>query len=229
MREGMKKNILCIALGVAAFVLPWAYRARAGSWSAATIEKVKRATVTIYILDETGKPIAQGSGFFFQEAGHVATNYHVLGKAAAAVAKTYDGTVCKVEAIIARDRRDDLIEVTVDPGCAPAAFLRPADAQPKVGDPLMVVGSPLNVAKVASKGKILEIVVMPKLGKCIVHDARASHGSSGSPVVNPQGEVIGIETAGVDSRPDMDYALPVERFSGMSSCYRELKSRAGSH
>jgi S1-C subfamily serine protease len=220
----MKRIILCIGLGLAAFILPQAYPARAGIWSAATIDKVQRATVTIYILDEKGKPIAQGSGFFFREAGHVATNYHVLGKATAAVAKTYDGTLCKLQAILARDRRDDLIEAAVDPSCAPSVYLLPADTQPKAGDPLMVVGSPLNVAKVTSKGRILEIVDMPKLGKCIVHDARASHGSSGGPVVNPAGEVIGIETAGVVSRPDMDYAIPVERFSRMSGSYRELKA-----
>ncbi|MGC9196861.1 MAG: S1C family serine protease [Syntrophobacteraceae bacterium] len=225
----MKKIILYIALGLAAFILPQAHPARADIWSAATIEKVQRATVTIYILNETGKPIAQGSGFFFQEAGHVVTNYHVLGKAAAAVVKTYNGTLRKVEAIIAKDGRDDLVEATVEPGRTPAVCLRPADTEPKVGDPLMVVGSPLNLAKVTSKGNILEIVVMPKLGKCIVHDARAFHGSSGSPVVNPAGEVIGIETAGVVSRPDMDYAIPVARFSGMSSCYRELKTPGGAH
>src|SRR5208337_1832761 len=54
------------------------------------------------------------------------------------------------------------------------------------------------------------------------HSAHSFPGSSGSPLVNAQGEVIGIETAAVPGRPDINFAIPVERFSGLSPNYREL-------
>lgn len=192
--------------------------------TADTLGKVRRATVTVYVYDRAGKQVAQGSGFFFKEYRHLITNYHVLGRASAARVKTYDGRLFDVESIIARDRRDDLVEALVDMPWGAVPYLVPAAAPPRVGAPLMVSGSPRGVAGVTTAGTVIEIARIPGLGKCIVHDARAAHGSSGGPVVNGAGQVIGIETAGLIGRPNVDFAIPVERFSGLTSCYRELES-----
>jgi TPR repeat protein len=43
-------------------------------------------------------------------------------------------------------------------------------------------------------------------------------------MVNAQGEVVGIETAAVAGKPDINFAIPVERFSGLSPDYRELQT-----
>ena len=122
------------------------------------------------------------------------------------------------------EKRDDVVEALVDMVYGSAPYLIPAAASPAPGDPLLVAGSPLGVARVTSRGKVIQIAVIPELGKCIVHDAHATHGSSGGPVVNPEGEVIGMETAGLVGRPNVDFAIPVERFSGLTSCYRQLET-----
>ncbi len=224
MGKGMKNIIIYLALAMSVIVFLPDCPAGAGGFTADTVGKVLRATVTIYVYDETGKQVAQGSGFFFKEYGHLITNYHVLGKAFAARVKTFDGREFNVESIVAEDKRDDVVEALVDMVYGSAPYLIPAAASPGPGDPLLVAGSPLGVARVTSRGKVIQIAVIPELGKCIVHDAHAAHGSSGGPVVNPEGEVIGMETAGLVGRPNVDFAIPVERFSGLTSCYRELET-----
>ncbi|MDR3566438.1 MAG: S1C family serine protease [Syntrophobacteraceae bacterium] len=221
----MKKIILIhVALAACAIVFLLHDSGMSAGWTAQTVRRVQRATVTVYVFDVTGKPVGQGSGFFFREYGHLITNYHVLGRASAARVKTFDGSVFNVKSIIARDKRDDVLEALVDMPYGSAPYLVPSGPSPRPGDPLLVTGSPLGVARVVSTGRVIEIAPIPELGKCIVHDARAARGSSGGPVVNQAGEVIGMETAGLVGRPNIDFAIPVERFSGFTSCYRELQT-----
>ncbi len=220
----MKHIIVCFALAVSIVVFLSACPAVGGGWTATTIGNVQRATVTVYVFDETGKLVAQGSGFFFREYGHLVTNYHVLGRALAAIVKTFDGKQFNVASIVAEDKRDDIVEAVVDIPYGSAPYLVPSAVPPVTGDPVMVAGSPLGVARVTSTGRVTGIAEIPGLGKCIVHDATSSHGSSGGAVVNAAGEVIGMETAGLVGRPNVDFAIPVDRFSGLTSCYRELET-----
>jgi len=85
----------------------------------------------------------------------------------------------------------------------------------------------LGVDKVVSKGNVDAVMAIPKFGRGILHSAHSFPGSSGSPLVNAQGEVVGIETAAVSGRPNLNFAIPVERFSGLSSNYRELPAAPG--
>ncbi len=221
----MKKTLLYLALAV----LLSGTSALAGVWAPETVGKVRRAVVTVYVFDKTGKEVGQGSGFFYKSCGRLITNYHVLGKASAARVKIFDGRLFAVEAIDAEDKRDDVVEAIVDMPYGAAPCLVPDAALPAPGEPLLVAGSPLGAAGVTSTGKVLAVGEIPGLGKCIVHDARATHGSSGGPVVNVKGEVIGIERAGISGRPNVDFAIPVQRLSGLTSCYRELKAPPASN
>jgi putative serine protease PepD len=220
----MNKTIIHLALAVFVFLFLPECRVRAGDWSADTVGKVQRATVTVYAFDKAGKHFNQGSGFFFEESGHLITNYHVLGRAASARVKAFDGREFTVKSIVAEDRRDDIVEAEVDLSGGPTPYLMRAEVSPRVGEPVMVVGSPLGMAGVTSEGKVLQVGEVEGLGECFAHDAGASHGSSGSPVVNPGGEVIGMETAGLTDRPGVNFAIPVKRFSGLTSSYRELET-----
>jgi len=206
------------------FAILWICPARADSGPSDLVKKVQSATVMIYVFDRTGKPICQGSGFFFKDYGHLITNYHVLGKAEAARAKTPDGREFNIKSILAEDQPDDLIEALADVSYGSAPYLIPAGAAPGVGDPVMVIGSPLGVDKVVSQGNVKAVMETSRLGRCIVHSAHSFPGSSGSPVVNAQGEVIGIETAGGVDNPNINFAVPVGRFSGLSPNFRELQT-----
>ncbi|MHC1728982.1 MAG: trypsin-like peptidase domain-containing protein [Syntrophobacteraceae bacterium] len=178
----------------------------------------------VYVYDQTGKAIAQGSGFMLNSRGRLITNYHVLGKAASAKVKTTDGRDLSIKALVAQTPADDLIEALVDITSGSLPYLTSAGVAPKPGDPVTVIGSPYGVSKVVSHGNVTAIQEAPKYRKCIIHSAHSFPGSSGSPLVNDRGEVIGIATAGVPGNPDVNIAVSVERFSGLSPNYRELRA-----
>jgi hypothetical protein len=224
----MKNLITGIVLPVVLFAIFWSCPAKADI-GPDLVKTVQASTVIIYVLDREGNAIAQGSGFFFRDYGHLITSYHVLGKAMMARVRTPDGREFNVKSILAEDEPDDLIEALVDVSYGSVPYLIAADTAPKVGDPVMVIGSPMGVDKVVSQGNVRAVLEIAKLGKCIVHSAHSFVGSSGSPLVNAQGEVIGIETAAVVGKPDVNFAIPVERFSGLSPNYRELQVTSNAH
>jgi hypothetical protein len=221
----MKNVILCIVFPALLFAMLWSCPAKADV-SPDLVEKVRPATVMIYVLDRAGNVVAQGSGFFFKEYGHLITNYHVLGKATMAKVRTPDGREFNIKSVLAEDQSDDVIEALVDVSYGSVPYLNPAYSAPKAGEPIVVIGSPLGVDKVVSEGHVHAIMEVPKLGRCIVHSAHSFHGSSGSPVVNGQGEVVGIETAAIVGKPDVQFAIPVERFTGLNPNYREFQAVA---
>ncbi len=216
------KNLIicCIVFPLLLFAILWSCPAKADIDS--VVKTVQPATVKISVFDQAGKAVAQGSGFFFQSYDHLITNYHVLGKAAMARVKTPDGREFNVKAVVAEDEPDDLIEALVDVSFGSVPYLTAAGTPPKVGDPVIVIGSPLGVDKVVSQGNVDAFMAVPKFGRGILHSAHSFPGSSGSPLVNAQGEVVGIETAAVAGRPNLNFAIPLERFSGLSPTYREL-------
>jgi hypothetical protein len=220
----MKNLVRYVIFAVFSFAILWTGSAAADTDWADLVKKVQPSTVIIYVLDPTGKPVVQGSGFFFRYYGHLITNYHVLGKATTAKVRTPDGKEFKVKSILAEDEPDDLVEALVDVSYGSVPYLVAAGTAPAVGEPVMVIGSPMGVDKVTSQGNVHTTMEVSRLGRCIVHSAHSFPGSSGSPVVNAQGEVIGIETAALVGKPDINFAIPVDRFSGLSPNYRELQS-----
>jgi hypothetical protein len=220
----MKNLIACIVLPVLLFIILWRCPVFADDLEADLVKKVQPATVIVHVFDRAGNPVAQGSGFFYKYYGHLITNYHVLGKAAMARVRTPDGREFNIKAIQADDEADDLVEALVDVSIGSAPYLIPASAAPEVGEPVMVIGSPWGVDKVASRGNVHAVLEVPKFGRCIVHSAHSFPGSSGSPLVNAQGEVMGIETAAIVGKPDINFAVPVERFAGLSPNFRELQT-----
>jgi hypothetical protein len=187
------------------------------------VNKVQPSTVKIVVYDKSGRPVMQGSGFIFKSPGRLITNYHVLGKAEMARVETLDGREFNIKSIVGEDPVDDLVEAVVDVAHGTIPYLSPAFALPVPGDLVMVIGSPLGVEKVVSEGIVTAFEVIPRHGKSILHSAHSFPGSSGSPLVNTHGEVIGIETAGAPGRPDLNLAIPLERFTGLKASFRELQ------
>src|SRR4030042_1017959 len=73
------------------------------------VKKIKPAVVLIQTFDDNNQPIAQGSGFFINNKGHIVTNHHVLEDAFRATVKTSNGMEYPVEGIIAKDADADIV------------------------------------------------------------------------------------------------------------------------
>jgi S1-C subfamily serine protease len=180
------------------------------------IKRIKPSTVIIFVYDGKGEFLQLGSGFFISQNGDVITNYHVIQGAGSAEVKTSDGKTYSITHIVAVDEQSDIIRLSVD---IPSKYVHPLSLSatiPEVGERIIVYGSPLGLEKTVSDGIVSAIREVPGYGKLIQITAPISLGSSGSPVLNMQGEVIGIATFQFIEGQNLNFAIPSERIARLN-------------
>jgi len=134
-----------------------------------------------------------GSGFFINHKGDVITNHHVLRDADSAKVRLPNGKEYEIRSVLAEDVANDLVMASVK---VPSGEVRPLSVSttlPAVGERVIVVGSPAGLEQTVSDGIVSALGrQFMGAGKFIQITAPISPGSSGSPVVNMRGEVIGV-------------------------------------
>jgi len=181
----------------------------------AQIERARPAVVTVVVYDRRGRELGFGSGFFVSRTGEILTNHHVIEGAASAKAHTADGRMLPVEVILADDPKSDLARVLVLTD-EDTPYLPIAAERPQVGDHVLVMGSPLGLDETVTEG-IVSAVPEQRAGQSDLEPATLqitaaiSEGSSGGPVLNSQGQVIGVATAFMREGENLNFAVPLER------------------
>jgi S1-C subfamily serine protease len=161
----------------------------------------------------------QGSGFIMDDTGNILTNAHVVNGADRVVVTLKDGR--SFEAIVEGvDEVTDLAVVKIDDTDddeLPVATLGDSD-QIQVGDWAIAVGNPLGLDNTVTLGIISTLkrssnaVGIPgKRLEFIQTDAAINPGNSGGPLVNQQGEVIGINTAIRADAMGIGFAIPINK------------------
>ncbi len=151
-------------------------------------------------------PVGSGSGFFIDDAGHVVTNAHVVGGSSALQAVLFDGTELDATVVGA----DPLLDVAVLQLALPADFQVPgivsfADSESlRAGDEVVAIGTalgsfPNTVSQGTINGTDRAFQGTGGLSTMIQHDAEIWHGNSGGPLLDLNGNVVGINTAGIGS------------------------------
>ena len=171
-------------------------------------EKALAATVYLEMQDTKGLPLGFGSGFFVGE-NLIATNYHVIEGAARGTAKLVGkDTKYTIEGFTATDTVNDLalLKVTMD-GIKPLPLGKSSDI--KIGETIYVAGNPKGLEGTFSDGLISSRRDRSAKERFQM-TAPISPGSSGGPVLNRKGEVIGVS---VSVHRDMDaqnlnFAIP---------------------
>ena len=181
------------------------------------IKKISPSVVSIITYAQDGKPLAQGSGFFINQQGDVITNRHVLEGAGRAEIKTASGKIYPLEAILAEDKEGDLIRFSVKVPAQKAVPLSLSKSIPEVGEMVIVIGSPLGLGKIASGGIVSAVRDIPAFGKILQIIASISPGSSGSPVVNMKGEVLGVATLQSVECQNLNFAVSAERINKLKT------------
>ncbi|MDN5798087.1 MAG: serine protease [Intrasporangium sp.] len=180
----------------------------AGSAATATLKgftAYERAALRIRNI--TCEGVEVGSGFAVAPRV-IVTNRHVVDGAAVLQLQTYDGHDRQV-ATAGVATFADLAIVRISDDLA--ATLPLASANPKPGDPITVVGYPGGGELTTSHGHVLRYgadIVGESDEPMIINDAPIAHGSSGSPLVDAAGEVVGVAYAGKPEGPF--WAVPVE-------------------
>lgn len=178
--------------------------------SAQTAQKIARkafrSTVLLVMEDANGQPLSLGSGFFVRD-GEVATNLHVVEGAARGYAKLVgQKTKYGIEGITAVDAERDLIVLKIAaPGAQPLPLGRSDAVQ--VGEPVYAVGNPQGLEGTFSQGIISSIREVGS-DRLLQITAPISPGSSGGPVLNAKGEVIGISFATFRGGQNLNFAIP---------------------
>jgi tetratricopeptide (TPR) repeat protein len=175
------------------------------------VKKVKPSVVLIETFDKDNKPLGQGSGFFVNNKGHIVTNHHVIKDAYRATVKTSSGNEYPVEGIVAKDTEVDIVKLVVNIPDANIIFLNISTKSPSEGEDIIIIGSPLGLESSVSTGIVSAVRDIPVFGKILQITAPISHGSSGSPVINTKGEVIGIATLTFTEGQNLNFAIPSDK------------------
>ena len=150
-----------------------------------------------------------GTGFIVRSDGLVATNLHVIQSSADVRIVLLNGTTARVRNIASYDERYDLAIVRMaTTGKLPTLRLGDSNSV-AAGDPVIAIGNPLGVLDYSvSDGLISSVrVVNPSLTVLQI-SAPISRGSSGGPLFNRQGEVIGIATMVSRKGQNLNFGVP---------------------
>ena len=171
----------------------------------ALIERVRPAVVQIRTFDAQGEPLGSGSGFYGPD-GRVVTNAHVLQGAARAEVFDADGRLQGTTQFA--EASSTTVDLAVLPRMgSPAVTLPLAASAVRIGEGVVVIGSPLGLTNTVSDGLVSGI--RTEDGQQLIQiSAPISRGSSGGPVLNRAGEVIGVAVSLLEGGQNLNFAVP---------------------
>lgn len=142
-----------------------------------------------------------GSGFFYDDQGHIVTNYHVIADADELQVTLADGQTVPAR-IVGSDPSNDLAVIKVD---LPTATIRPLpigdSTQVYVGQFVLAIGNPFGLERtltfgiVSALGRVIESPNQRFIGEVIQSDVAINPGNSGGPLLDLSGRVIGVNSA----------------------------------
>jgi serine protease Do len=157
------------------------------------------------------KQMGEGSGVFVDAQGHILTNYHVVAGAEKISIHLFDGRELK-GTVRGTDPRTDLAVVYVEAADLPVATLGDSEKL-QVGEWAIAIGSPFGLEETVTVG-VISAKGRSGLGTgnyedFIQTDASINPGNSGGPLVNIDGEVIGINAMIIQPGQGIGFAIPI--------------------
>src|SRR6201988_2598958 len=176
------------------------------------VRRIKPSAVAVETFDSKGEKLSRGSGFFI-ESDRIATNRHVLEGAYRVDVQASNGNVFPVKGVLAVDAEGDIALLKIDAPQQPIRALPLDRTSPQEGESIVVIGNPLGLEGSVTNGIVSAVRDIPTFGRIIQITAPISSGSSGSPVVNMHGQVIGIATVQNTGGQSVNFAIAAERIS----------------
>ncbi len=178
--------------------------------------KLRRSRLTLNV-DEI--PQGTGSGFIWDEVGHIVTNFHVIKDGAGAEVTLHDNTVWKAKIVgLAPDKDLAVLKIM-----APADKLRPlaigTSSNLQVGQKVFAIGNPfgldqtLTTGIISGLGREIQSLTRRPIQDVIQTDAAINPGNSGGPLLDSAGRLIGVNTAILSQSggsAGVGFAVPVD-------------------
>lgn len=182
----------------------------AGQWKSVSTIATEQGRTVVYIATQSkiGLNIGTGSGFLVSKDGLLVTNFHVTEDAHVAVVKLSNGDVYDSIGVINIDPRKDIAVLKIKAQNLPYVSLGDSDTL-NVGEKVIAIGNPAGLEQTVSDGVISGIRKSEEGLKIIQISAPISPGSSGGPLFNSKGKVIGITTATIEGAQNLNFAIPI--------------------
>jgi len=173
------------------------------------------STVSLVMEDKSKQPISLGSGFIL-ENGKVVTNLHVIeGAKYGYILENGSSKKHTIKGYYQIDKINDLVILSVPSLTAQPLALSTLD-KPEIGERIYAIGNPKGLSGTISEGIVSGIRSMEN--KSLIQiTAPISPGSSGGPVINNKGEVIGVAVGTLTSGQNLNFAIPVKLITDLSN------------
>jgi len=201
-----------LALLVLQFSVLYQIQAAAQNTGSPTWVKIIQETSPAIVVIETETGL--GSGFFVNSVGTVVTNYHVIADSKEIAIKLSNGETYHRAYLLSKDETRDIAILRIEASDVPALKLGNSN-QAKVGEEVLLIGAPRGLDQTVSNGIISGIRILDDGTRVIQTTAPASPGSSGGPLLDRSGNVIGILTFSVVAGQNLNFAIPVNYAKGM--------------
>lgn len=169
--------------------------------------RITPAVVSIATYDQWGTTAGTGTGFLVDDQGTFVTNHHVIDGAASLKVELSTGEQFTQVYSLVTDSDRDIAILRI-----PAEHTTPAvlgmDRELEVGDPVFVMGNPLGLDRTFSNGMVSAKRLIEGTENIQI-TAPISPGSSGGPVMNERGEVIGIASWYIEHGQNLNMAVPI--------------------
>lgn len=178
----------------------------------------KQARPAVYLLaiqDDDGEVKGSGTGFLISPDGLLVTNHHVVAGAQHILAKAENGGLFPVIRVLASDPANDLALLQVEGKDLPCLPLAPPHSA-EAGTRIAVIGSPLGLEGTLTEGIVSARRSLPGQKREVLQiSAAISQGSSGSPVLDAQGRVVGVASFLLAEGQSLHFATPSEKLQAL--------------
>jgi S1-C subfamily serine protease len=187
--------------------------------------RARASVVLLTILDPHGQPVSLGSGFFIDK-DVVATNFHVIDQAAGGYAKSIgDPTKLNIKGTLGIDVLHDLALLEIDSSVSsplPVATKLSAN----VGDTVYTIGNPQGLEGTFSQGIVSSVRTFGS-DRILQITAPISPGSSGGPVLDQTGTVVGVSFASIEKGQNLNFAIPCDYLAALQRKKTQLQPFTG--
>lgn len=171
------------------------------------------AVALVTVFDKSGKPVKLGTGFFVSPDGKIVTNAHVIEGADTASAKLENGATYSIRGVLKTAVDKDIVLLQADAKDVRFLTVSQETSLPDVGSRVAVIGSPLGLEGTVSEGIISGHRNANKNDQWLQITAAVSPGSSGSPIVDEHGKVVGVATFLVNNAQALNFGRPIAYIS----------------
>jgi S1-C subfamily serine protease len=188
-----------------------------------TAQIAELATPSVVIVEnynEDGEKAGQGSGYVVSSDGVVITNYHVIRGAKWLAIRQPAKDPQRTDSLLGYSIEHDVAAIQVSAGSFPALSTE-ATEQVKVGDHVTAIGAPLGLENTVSEG-IVSAVREGNGIHIIQTTASISPGSSGGPLLNDSGKVIGLTTAQMLNGQNLNFVVSSRHIADLLNQKRQV-------